>query len=205
MTFKALVRQNVVLVVGLVLPIVVMAAFMVASGLPQRLSDPPKQSLVFATTDYSFTTQGVPVAPRFIVRDGTLHAQFTQLPSRRGNEWKKLYLYDAATQKVRQLEFGLPAGAESIDVTREDVVESTRNYTLDTTLQAADGYELTYGGRVDGGFFNEFLWRSRDAYGPRLTRKGGASIRLTVADGQLAYGPGGVEFLGWVTATGAGR
>ena len=52
MTFKEFVKANMVLVVGLTLPIVLMAGFLVAAGLPQPLADPPKYSLVFAVTDY---------------------------------------------------------------------------------------------------------------------------------------------------------
>lgn len=208
MAFKAFVRQNVVLVVGLALPIVVMAAFMLASGLPQQLSDPPQYSLVFSSYDYSPAAQGFPVSPRFIVRDGALHAQFTKLPRQPGyvnSGWKKLYLYDAATQKVRELPFGLPADVESIEVMREDAVDSARDLVLDTTLQSPDGYELTFGTRMNGGFFNEFFWRSRDAYGARLARKGGSTVRLTSVDGQAAFAMGTVEFVGWVARSGASR
>src|SRR5262245_4352595 len=197
MAFKAFVRQNVVLVVGLALPVLVMAAFMLASGLPQQIADPPRYSLVFSSADYSPAAQAFPVAPKFIVRDGALHAQFTRMPRQPGgyvnSGWKKLYLYDAATTKVRELPFGLPADVESIEVMREDPVDSARDLVLDTTLQAPDGYELTFGTRMNGGFFNEFLWRSRDTYGARLARKGGASVRLATADGQGAFSLSSVE------------
>jgi hypothetical protein len=208
MAFKAFVRQNVVLAVGLALPILVMAAFMLASGLPRQLADPPRYNLVFSTFDYSPGSQAFPVSPKFIVRDGALHAQFTRMPRQPGyvnSGWKKLYLYDAATQKVRELPFGLPPDVESIDVMREDPVDSARDLVLDTTLQSPDGYELTFGTRTSGGFFNEFLWRSRDTYGARLARKDGSSVRLATADGQGAFSMGSVEFVGWVTGSGARR
>ena len=59
MAFKEFVKANLVLVVGLALPIVLMAGFLVASGLPQRMADPPKYSLVFAVTDFSQGSPGI--------------------------------------------------------------------------------------------------------------------------------------------------
>jgi hypothetical protein len=42
------VRDNAVLLVGLILPVLMMLGFLVASGLPEHLADPPKYDLVFA-------------------------------------------------------------------------------------------------------------------------------------------------------------
>ena len=45
-------KKNFVLIVGLTLPVLLIVGFLVASNLPESLSDPPKYDLVFATTDY---------------------------------------------------------------------------------------------------------------------------------------------------------
>ena len=79
--FKEFVKANIVLVVGLALPIVLMAGFLVASGLPQRLADPPTSSLVFAVTDFSQGPSGIPVSVRLVVEDGVLKAQYHEAAS----------------------------------------------------------------------------------------------------------------------------
>ena len=200
MAFKEFVKANLVLVVGLALPIVLMAGFLVASGLPQRIADPPKYSLVFAVTDFSQGVSGIPVSVSFVVQDGVLKAQYIKLaPQPTGyvnNAWKKLYLYDAATQKVRQLSFGFPPNMDAIEGTVVEVVDATRTMRLNTTLQSPDGYELSrdYGSR--SGLINEIFWGGGYSNDYRL-RKGNSSIRLPVGSNTIPYGA--VEFVGWVT------
>jgi hypothetical protein len=199
MAFKEFIKANLVLVVGIALPIVLMAGFLVASGLPERLADPPKYSLVFAVTDYSQGTSGIPVSVRLVVQDGVLKAQYTKLlPQPTGyvnSGWKKLYLYEAATQKVRELSFGFPPNMDAIEGTVVETVDATRTMRLNTTLQSPDGYELSHDYGSRSGLINEIFWGggySNDYW----LRKGSSSIRLPLATGNLPYGT--VEFVGWV-------
>ena len=198
MAFKEFVKANLVLVVGLTLPIVLMAGFLVASGLPERLADPPKYSLVFSVTDFSQGAAAIPVSVRLVVEDGVLKAQYTKLPPQPGyvnNVWKKLYLYDAATQKVRELSFGFPPNMEAIEGTAVDIVDATRSLRLNTTLQSPDGYELSRGNDSRSGLINEIFWGGSYSNDYRL-RKGNSSVRLPLATGNVPYGS--VEFVGWV-------
>ena len=200
MAFKEFVKANLVLVVGLALPIVLMAGFLVAAGLPERLGDPPKYSLVFAMTDFSQGPSGIPVSVRLVVQDGVLKAQYTKLlPQPTGyvnNAWKKLYLYDAATQKVRELSFGFPSNMDAIEGTVVEVVDATRTMQLNTTLQSPDGYELSRDNASRSGLINEIFWGGSYSNEYRL-RKGGSSIRLPLASANIPYGT--IEFVGWVT------
>lgn len=200
MAFKDFVKANLVLVVGLTLPVVLMAGFLVASGLPQRLADPPKYSLVFAVTDFSQPTPGVPVSVRLVVQDGVLKAQYTRVSQPAGyvnNSWKKLYLYDAAAQKVRQLSFGLPAKVDTIEGTVDEVVDATRGMRLDTTLQSPDGYELSHDNGSRSGLLNDIFWGGGYSNEPRL-RKGSSSVRLLGTENVPYWS---AEFVGWVIAS----
>ena len=135
-------KENFVLIVGLSLPVLLIVGFMVASSLPQVLSDPPKYDLVFSTTDYPPNANNIPISVRLVVKDGVLTAQYARTPVAPGNfpynSWKKLYIYEAKTQKVRQLTFGFPTDVDAITNTREETVEATKNMKLDTTLQSPD-------------------------------------------------------------------
>jgi hypothetical protein len=202
MAFKEFVKANLVLVVGLALPIVLMAGFLVAAGLPERIADPPKYNLVFAMTDFSQGPSGIPVSVRLVVQDGVLKAQYTKLlPQPTGyvnNAWKKWYLYDAATQKVQELSFGFPPNMDAIEGTVVEVVDATRSMQLNTTLQSPDGYELARDNGSRSGLINEIFWGGGYSNEYRL-RKGSSSIRLPLASANVPYGT--VEFVGWVTGT----
>jgi hypothetical protein len=203
MAIRDFVKSNMVLIVGLTLPVLLMAGFLIASNLPQRLGEPPKYSLVFAVNDLSSASQGIPVSVRLVVQDGVLKAQYVRTaPPPAGyvnNPWKKLYLYDAPTRRVRELTFGLPANMSAIETTREDIVEATRGLKLDTTLRAPDGYELAYGQGSRSGLMNDIFWSgSSYSYEPRL-QKDNSSYPLLSAQGAYAYVS--AEFVGWVVGS----
>ena len=189
------VKDNLVLVVGLTLPILLMAGFLAVSVLPS--ADPPKYDLLFSSQDYPSTP--VPINLRLLVRDGVLTAQYTKPPGQQSASggWKKLFVYEAGSGRVRQLTFGFPADMATLEGTREEPVPSAAGLKLDTTLQSPDGYELTFGDRRGGGLLLEIFGGGR-GYEPRL-RKGGRSVPLATPGGN-AFAYGGVEFVGWVTA-----
>lgn len=201
-SLREFVRANVVLIVGLTLPILLMAGFLIASNLPQRMGDPPKYSLVFAVTDFSPSTQGLPVSVRLVVQDGVLKAQYIRTtPPPSGyvsNAWKKLYLYDAATRRVRDLSFGFPPNVTAIEGTVDEVVDPTRGMKLDTTLRAPDGYELTWGRSSRSGLLNDIFWGGGYSNEPRL-QKGNVSYPLLSAQGAYSYSS--PEFVGWVVGS----
>jgi hypothetical protein len=193
------VRDNLVLVVGLTLPVLLMAGFLLASALPGRLVDPPKYDLVFSTSEYP--QPPIPITVRLVVKDQVLTAQYSELPVPPGGyptgSWKKLYRYEAASGTVRQLSFGYPSDMASLKGTRDEVVEATKGLRLDTTLRSPDGYELAFGGQRRGGVLLDIFDGPRD-YEPRL-RKTGHSVPIRPRDGQPAFGYNGIEFVGWVT------
>jgi hypothetical protein len=196
MAVAKFIRDNLVLVVGLTLPVLLMAGFLAVSVLPDSFADPPKYDLLFSTTDYPPTP--IPVAVRLMVRDGVLVAQYTKPPGQPGNvgAWKKVFLFEASSRRVRQLAFGFPADMAAIDGTREEAVASAAGLRLDSTLQAPDGYELAIGDRRGGGLLIELFGGSR-GYEPRL-KKGSRSVPLPQLAGE-SFAYGGIEFVGWVT------
>jgi len=192
-------KDNFVLIVGLTLPVVLMAGFLALSALPRSLSDPPRHDLIFAVPDYSVPPGRLSVAVRFIVEDGVLTAQYTRVAQEPGGYygggWKKLYRYEAGWQTVRELPFPIPDDVASIASVREDVVAATKDLKLDTSARAPDGYELE--DRTNrGGLLTDIFWR-RSASEPRL-RKGASSVPLRTGDGRTAFYAGNIEFIGWV-------
>jgi hypothetical protein len=197
-------KDNFVLVVGLTLPILLMVGFIVFSTLPRSLSDPPQHDLIFATPNYTGSSNILPVNVILVVKDGVLKAQYTRVPQAPngayyGGTWKKLYRFQAGPQTVRELPFGIPQDIASIATTREDTVDATKDLQLDTTLRAPDGYELDYGSTRRGGLLTD-IFLSSSSTEPRL-RKGASTVQLRTGDGRTSFYSGNVEFLGWVVGT----
>lgn len=192
------VRENAVLLAGILLPVILMLGFLFASAMPQSLADPPQYDLVFFVDDYSSTTAGnIPVTVKLVVKDGTLTAQYAPVTSATAyGTWKKIYRYEAATRTVREIPFGFPADATSITSLREEPVRGLENVRLDTRLQAPDGYELAADEYRGDGLIGELFWRGGSGR-PRL-RNGAGSVALELASDTQPYGYDNLQFLGWV-------
>jgi hypothetical protein len=194
---KNFIKDNFVLIVGLTLPVVLMFAFMLMSSMPQVVSDPPKYDLVFSIPETPPTQ--VPISVQLIVKGGELKAQYVrnkQPESYSYNTWKKLYLYDHESRKVKELAFGYPAEMEKIDAMREETVEATKGLKLNTTVESPDGYTLTTDSYSHSGELFGIFGGSSYSNEPIL-KKGNTKIRLTTSGGN-SFNYQTAEFIGWV-------
>lgn len=192
------IRDNLVLMGGIALPVVMMLGFLVASSLPRSLADPPQYDLVFFVDDYASSSAGnIPVSVKLLVRNGQLVAQYAPVGAQNGyGTWKKIYRFEAATRTVREIPFGYPANLESITGLREEPVAGLEDARLDTRLQAPDGYELASDQYRGDGLIGDLFWRGGTGR-PRL-RNGASSVPLDLASDTQAYLYSNVQFLGWV-------
>jgi hypothetical protein len=192
------VRENLVLLAGIALPVVMMAGFLVASSLPQTLANPPQYDLVFFVDDYSSSNGNtLPATVNLVVRNGTLVAQY--VPATGNNAygyWKKIYRFEAATRTIREIPFGLPSDVDTLTAMREEPVAGLEQVRLDTRLQAPDGYELSSDEYRGNGLIGDLFWRNGSGR-PRL-RNGASSVPLELASDTQYYTYGNIQFLGWV-------
>ncbi|MDX1836534.1 hypothetical protein DIZ81_01060 [Legionella taurinensis] len=191
------VKHNLLLIIGLVLPVLLMVVFMLSTLIPTVVSNPPRYDMVFAIQDYS-SSVAAPVNVNLVVKQGVLTAQYTKSPNVNAYGWKKLYLYEAKTQKVRELPFAFPSDSGTMQGMVEQPVEATKGMKLDTTLESPDGYQLSYRGHSNsGGLFGQLLWGG--SYNNQAClRKGSQCIKLMGNDNRGYYYPGYVQFIGWV-------
>lgn len=199
MAEKDFFKDNFVLIVGLALPVILMVGFMMVQSVPRTLTDPPKHDLIFSAQDYQYN-KNLPVTVMLVVKDGTLKAQYTKVANQQypNTLWYKLYRYDAKTQQVTELPFGVPEDMDKIETMREDTVEATKNLRLSTNLTSPDGYEMSYESRRHGGLVNEILWDFGGHSSEMRLRKGASSVRLTTGNNQYPFYYGNANFVGWV-------
>lgn len=190
-------KDNFVLIVGLTLPVLLMLGFMLASSLPNINADPPQHDFVFAVPT---TDNKLPISLKLTVdKDNRLIAQYTRNVTPEGysyNSWKKLYVFEAKTQKVRELPLPYPDNMEEIKTVQAEIVDATKTMKLDTTLESPDGYSLSYDGYSRSGLVGDLFIGGRYSSEPRL-RKGSASVKLISSNRQVPFYYGSVEFIGW--------
>jgi hypothetical protein len=127
-----------------------------------------------------------------------LKAQFIKNTNNSYNTWKKLFLYDAKAQKVRELPFTLPENFEKMKGGEVQTIIATKGMKLDPTLESPDGYQLSYKGYSNsGGLFGQLLWGGTYDNQACL-RKGNVCVKLLGSDNRGYYYPGYNQFIGWV-------
>ena len=194
-------RKNPTIAFGLGLPLLLVVAFLLFSGIPALLVDPPQYDMVYAT-DYYNNQNGVQIS---VVNQ---KIQVVYQGSAQGYQRPRLWRYSQKTGAVKEIAFLLPPGLTppgQKPVTPEEAAKLTTievpdlaGVTLDSSSIAADGYEFSagpngYSGDVFSGMFYGGRYRNEAV----LTKKG-RSIRLPNA-GNMNYG-NNTRFIGWVVA-----
>lgn len=94
------IRENIVLMIGICLPILLVAFFIIASSLPQYLVADPKYDFLFSDEKYSYLEFQVEQQKLYMKVDPTRYQYQKSLPH--------LYRYSASTGKVEEIAFQAP-------------------------------------------------------------------------------------------------
>lgn len=198
---KSFFRENPTIAFGLGLPLLLVVAFLLISGIPALLVEPPKYDVVYATEYYNYQN-GVQISVvnqkiQVVYQGG---AQNYQKP--------RLWRYSPTTGAVKEVAFLLPPGLtppgqkpvspEVAGTVTPIEVPDLAGVTLDSSSIAPDGYEFSSGvSGHSGDVFSGLFYSSRYRNEAVLTKKG-RSVRLPNA-GNRSYGYN-TRFIGWVIA-----
>jgi len=196
------IKQNLVLILGLALPVLLMVGFMVVGAIPNLTTPPPQYDMVFSALDYGHGQRQRHVSVDLAVKNGKLMATYRPIRMVNGNYpftyWKKLYFYDARTQTVSPLDLPVPEDADKIESGRTEQVEATRGMHIDPSPESPDGYRFSAGGYRSDGFPGGIFWGGGHYRRLRLV-KGNASVVLKLDGPDFYYSAGNTDFVGWVT------
>lgn len=189
-------RDNVLIVIGIALPLLVVAFFVVASRLPQAYVDPPQHDLLLLTQYGGYDAR--PVRLEVLVNNGRLQVRAHKMPSAAnpqipyGGPSPRLFLWSHETRSAHEVQLLLPSDLESlIDGAEIPPPAELAERRLSTELISPDGYELRTNGYGGDGLFGLFFDRGR----PRtLIAKDGAA-QVVSLPGEVPYW--GTQFLAW--------
>ena len=189
-----LIKNNLVLAVGILLPVVLVIVFFLAMVLPNRLVEPPRYDFLFTIDDYQQRGAGN-IRVNFDVHDGKLRGTLIVDDKQQGYQsLPRLFRYEAARRTAREIHFELPASTDEVPADRRLVMDETAGLTLDTRLTAPDGYEFRPQQYYGGGLFTELFVGHRHRNQPVLSRQG-ANHRINLP---TPYGYYNTRFIGWV-------
>ena len=191
---KSFIKENLVLVIGLTLPLLLIVLFFVATVIPKAMGTPPQYEMLFTTVRYDYQNTRDYFLD-FAVKNQQLTVKVQKNENKdRNYNVKKLMAYDGKTETVREIAIDVAktAGASN---GAEVILEETKNMTIDTSSVSPDGYALdgpNYGG---GGLMGGVFGGGYRNSGFRL-KKG--SVGYKIPNEQQNYYYNQVQFIGWV-------
>ena len=192
-TFKNFIKENLVLVIGMTLPVLLIVVFFAASVLPKMMGTPPQYDMLFSTSRYDHQT-AQPFNIEFVVKDGVLKARVIKNDKAQQNyNRRQLMVYNGRTDSIKEIDFDTKNMVDA-ENRAEIVVEETKFMNIDTSNKAPDGYEFDGPTYRSGGLVTELFSGGYRNQGYRV-KKGGAGYKLPNTGRDYYYD---IQFIGWV-------
>lgn len=201
------IRNNLVLVSGIVLPILLVGGFFVLSQAPRMLGDPPQYDFVLIAYRYDHQH------PRtyslvFEVSEGRLRGK--AIPHKdagmsANRQHAGIFRYRAAEGSFDEIVYELPDELENIEETVTFPITEASELTLDKRSRSPDGYtfeHLGYGGR--GGLLGELFGMGRRYESNYALSKNGAHFDIPNPSQDRRYYGQELHFMGWVVEGNSG-
>lgn len=187
---KNFIKENLVLVIGLVLPMLLIVLFFVATVIPKSMGTPPQYEMLFTTTKYDYQNKPEYVLD-FNVKNQQLMVKAKKYDEKNNSNMSKILMaYDGKTETVREVKVDESKFADGSEV----LLEETKVMTIATDMVSPDGYTLegpNYGGNgLVGGLFGGGY---RNA-GYRL-KKGAVGYKVPTLQPDYYYNQ--LQFVGW--------
>ncbi len=188
------IRQNPMIAAGILLPLIIVVFFLLATAIPTWLVAPPEYDFVFTVPEHNPNRRDVELT--IDVVDNRLRARlFKKNDYYRGIA--SLYVFDHETQDVREISINIPGNVDTLEDGAEIDVPEFVNRPISTGRQAPDGYEVLGPGYRRGGNLMTELFGGHRRYQLSI-HKSGAVVEIPNLDDHSNYYYS-ATFLGWVT------
>jgi hypothetical protein len=193
MTIKTYIKENLALVIGLSLPIILIVLFFAATVIPKSMVPPPQYKMLFTVVKYDYAN---PPAHLFSysVKDRKLMVTAKHVENKAINASQNILMaYDPATQTTREIQHDTAAAEAAPGAVL--LVESTKAMELDTASVSPDGYSLDRPNYQDGGLVGGLFGGGYRNSQYRIV-KGSVAYPLPRSVQYDYYNQ--VNFLGWI-------
>jgi len=124
---KNFIKENLVLVIGLTLPLLLILLFFVATVIPKSMGTPPQYEMLFTTMNYDYQIKPDYLLD-FSVKDKHLMVKAKKNNGKNNNyNAKKLMAYDAKTESAREIAIDTSKFTNGSEV----ILEETKDMTID--------------------------------------------------------------------------
>jgi hypothetical protein len=201
------IKENLVLVSGILLPVLLVCGFFILSNAPRMLADPPTYDFVLVGYRYDYQHPS-DYFLSFEVRDGHLNGR--AVPKDEGNanlnrQYAGIFRYNAAANTFEEIVYELPEGLDGIEEPIPLLLTETRDLTLDKRRQSPDGYTFEFlGYRGRGGLLGEMFGMRRRYQSDYVLKKDSAYVDLPKPASDPYY-QNDLHFMGWIIEEGSAQ
>lgn len=186
---KKFLKDNMVLVAGIALPLLLTLVFFAATQMDKIDAEPPRYSVLFAT-DYYQNSNANPY--RLLVEDDQLRFVYTPPEDKDGHYTRakpRLYVYDPVADSSREIALpNIEDREKKVDV----VIDNIRAEKFSSLKESPDGFVFEYDYRGNGNLMTEIFGGSYRSRRQHVLRKDGYSVRVPSADRYNS------QFIGWI-------
>lgn len=195
------VKDNLVLVSGILLPVLLVGSFFILNSAPRLLTDPPRYDFVLVAYHYDYQ-HPTDYFLSFEVRDGKLSGKVVPRNEKNANinrQTASVFRYNATENSFEEIIYDLPEGLEGIDEPIPLLLAGTDDLMLDKRRQSPDGYSFDFlGYRGRGGLLGEMFGMGRRYESGYVLKKGSANFELPKPASNSNYYQNNLHFMGWV-------
>jgi len=191
---KTVLRDNLVLVAGIALPVLLLFLFLVAAWLPGLLQPNPKYDFLYVVHNASYHSRAERCVT-YQIKDRSVVAYSRQVAKDGYCLSERLFRFDSTKLSSVEITVIFP-NSEFGTMQQEQIVKEVAGIIIDTNQVSPDGYRLE-GPRYDYSpwIFDLFGGGSRNS-SLRLT-KGARNIAVNEGDQYYYYG-NNYRFIGWL-------
>lgn len=200
------IKENLVLLSGIILPVLLVGGFFVMSNVPNMLADPPEYDFLLVAYRYDYQHPNNYYLS-FEIRDDKLHGRV--IPKGEGDahlnrQYAAIFRYRAEENSFDEIVYELPEGLENFEEPIPLPLEETSDLTLDKRIESPDGYRFEFlGYRGRGGLLGEIFGMGRRYESEYVLKKDGAFFNLPKPASDPYYYQHDLHFMGWVIEDGS--
>lgn len=195
------IKENLVLLSGILLPVLLVGGFFILNRLPGALADPPAYDflLIVFHNDYQ--------NPRdyyltFEVRDGKLSGRVSPTDEEHRHITRKnagIFRYRTNSNAFEEIVFDLPEGLHQLEASVPLDLGKAAHLKLDKRQQSPDGYQFDFLGYLGhGGLLGEMFGMGRRYENSYGLKKGDRYFELPELSSDLNSYQHDLQFMGWV-------
>ena len=195
------IKNNLVLVSGIVLPVLLVLGFLILQSIPRALTDAPKYDFLVAAFRYD-AQQLRNYDLSFEVRDTHLQGRANPRTDRNtysNRQHATLFRYRAKDNRFDEVPFDLPETLDSIESVTTFPIDEVADLKLDKSSRSPDDFVFEYVGyRGRGGILGEIFGMGRRNNNYYVLSQGSAWFDLPLPAADMQYYGNDLAFLGWV-------